>query len=1224
MASSPLYDIFDPDEELRRKAELHRLLTGERMSLTDLMPEEEKTSLLGRLSNLGSSGLATVGWIFDTPGAIVRGALSGGPSKALSALWESSDDRVDGRELLRQYGLVGEEDNWSNWAGSLAAEALLDPLTYVNPFAIAGRGALTNTGKVLQRSGMLEDAALYANRQGKGIREYLRNATGEDVLQAYVGSNPTLTASTRQAAEDAARQQFADAASAIGVSVDDLLGQKAAGSLEFRLPFAKRGYNVSLTGGKLGDFAARRLDQLGEGLKTNPITGGLVNRARALFDTSVMGAVDPADQWRNREAFASTTARQRAIRGELEKLRQDAMAVTDESLGPELSDFNSVRIQNAIADLVEAGGDVNKLIDAEAGAAVLGTPAWRAVFEDYSARTQNAMNEAVERGLKLPANVGEGDTQFFPSQSVWFEDAMPPEIRDAITGETLGGREARRYTKGARALSIEDNMGRSRNPSYDLPMRRQSLRQLMTNQDGVLSGKALQDRLIAATDAEIPGIIDEAWASLDFAKAGKMGTLYGSVQDRVLKAEAKLAKITEALGKSGIDPAVKRGLEKAEKEAAEAVEVGKAELIRRKKELGGRLLRNADRQFAEKGFGLFDRPVIEDMMRYDLGRARASENAKVIEAELRKASQLDSADQFAGGGYVSIEDAARQLGFDERRMMQRLEAEGLSGRSVSQSKIDSLAQLAPTTGTTSEGPLASSFRKFTNMFKVGALANPAYHSRNAYSGNFATMTQGLTSNPLTIIANAIAGARATSGTTDWLLARARKTPRYQRVAQEYRRLNPAASAAEVDAEILRQFNADAARNGIAQPGELADFAGIAPAGERTSFVGEGFTPFKWFGKGSDFARGLKDWTTVRGVDVTGMLTGNQRPGPAVTRNPVLELHERVGRRVEDANRFGAYLTALQKGYSPDAAAEVVYRSQVDYRPSAFTAGEQKLKGYMPFYSYTRGITPLIAENMLYRPGGLQQQSIRAITRGGQGDEEYFVPEHLRQSAAIPIPGATPGEGIQRFVTNIDLPYAGVLNLFSPGVGGSATERVLDSARRTGMNIAGQLNPLYKLPLEYLFNRQLYTGRELSDLYSVLEQDIGPLGRPLENAFVNLFPGGSKLDALYRASKDDRITSGAAWTKGLVNTLTGIKFTDVDQEKARSRAARDVLTKILDTTAGAKVYENITVPEQVLAEMPPEQQQLYLLYRIMQSEAAKRARERKAAATQDPLAILGVQ
>ena len=37
-------------------------------------------------------------------------------------------------------------------------------------------------------------------------------------------------------------------------------------------------------------------------------------------------------------------------------------------------------------------------------------------------------------------------------------------------------------------------------------------------------------------------------------------------------------------------------------------------------------------------------------------------------------------------------------------------------------------------------------------------------------------------------------------------------------------------------------------------------------------------------------------------------------------------------------------------------------------------------------------------------------------------------------------------------------------------------------------------------------------------------------------------------------------------------------------------------------------------------MPQEQQRLYLLYRVLQSEAAKKARERKAAL--DPLQVLG--
>ena len=296
MATSPLYDIYDPDGELRRQAELRRILTGERASLSDMLPEEEKRSMLGRLADAGTSGLGAIGWLFDTPGAVLRGALSGGPAKALSAFGETSDERVSGRELLRQYGLVGDEDNWSNFGAGLAGEILLDPLLYLNPFALLGRGAVTTTGKALQRAGVLEDAALLANRNDQGIRQYLRSNTGESILDAYAAGD----VSRRQAVQ----QKFEDAASALGADPAELLQRRAAGSMEFRVPGFQRGYDVSLTGGYLGDAVAPFLDRVGKASKTSPILGPLVNRTTAFFDRSVKGAVDPDAQWRNREAFS--------------------------------------------------------------------------------------------------------------------------------------------------------------------------------------------------------------------------------------------------------------------------------------------------------------------------------------------------------------------------------------------------------------------------------------------------------------------------------------------------------------------------------------------------------------------------------------------------------------------------------------------------------------------------------------------------------------------------------------------------------------------------------------------------------------------------------------------------------------------------------------------------------------------------------------------------------
>jgi hypothetical protein len=89
-------------------------------------------------------------------------------------------------------------------------------------------------------------------------------------------------------------------------------------------------------------------------------------------------------------------------------------------------------------------------------------------------------------------------------------------------------------------------------------------------------------------------------------------------------------------------------------------------------------------------------------------------------------------------------------------------------------------------------------------------------------------------------------------------------------------------------------------------------------------------------------------------------------------------------------------------------------------------------------------------------------------------------------------------------------------------------------------------------------------------------------------------------------------------------LAGVKLTDVDAERTKQLAARDMLNKLLTTVPGVRTYENLTVPEDVLRAMPKEQRDRYLLYKIIQNEAAKRARDKKKAELAlDPLQMLGV-
>jgi hypothetical protein len=348
------------------------------------------------------------------------------------------------------------------------------------------------------------------------------------------------------------------------------------------------------------------------------------------------------------------------------------------------------------------------------------------------------------------------------------------------------------------------------------------------------------------------------------------------------------------------------------------------------------------------------------------------------------------------------------------------------------------------------------------------------------------------------------------------------------------------------------------------------------------------------------------------------------------RNPILELGDRAAETTDAGNRYGVYLNQIRKGASPSEAMRIANLTQVNYAADAFTNLERDvLKRIAPFYSYSRGIAPLITDQLVNRPAGLMGASVRAINRAGEPSEEAFVPDYLRQSAAIPVPRGLPffgldeGSRLQRFLTNIDLPYESVINLVTPGTGNTITEKVGNTLQKTALNLLGQTNPLIKGPLEMATNRQFYSGRQLSDLYSVFEQTLGAPGRTLEQIAVNA-PGGSRLIGTYRQLADDRLTPAEKLSKFAVNALTGLKFQDVDQERTRQLAARDMLNQLLSSTPGVRTYENITVPEDVLRSMPREQQQQYLLYKVIQAEAAKRGRDRKRReAAIDPLQVLGL-
>ena len=637
------------------------------------------------------------------------------------------------------------------------------------------------------------------------------------------------------------------------------------------------------------------------------------------------------------------------------------------------------------------------------------------------------------------------------------------------------------------------------------------------------------------------------------------------------------------------------------------------------------LLMKADTQFADQGVGIFDTPSWNNAYRYESGQAENLANADQLFDMLVRRTDPAAAAQVRGGQSISLAEAAQELGFDRNAFRQRWLAEAPPALrrnprdlSIPRRLVDAMKVLTPQTRLAApERGVVNALDNFTRLFKTGALTSPAFHVRNLYSGLYNAATHGVF-NPL----DAYAAWRASQGNYEPLARRLANTPGFANLSpdERARRLLAAAGGQRITSGSVIEDISD-----ISDPSTIPGmYAGSGPN------IAESTRNALYQGARANAANRtwgnfFTDLFSTRGVGIT-------REARPYQTNPVLALNDAVGGRVEDTIRLGAFLNQIRKGVDPAVAGDITRLAALDYSPQAFSSFERNvMKRAAPFYSFQRQILPSIADNILYRPGGLQGQTIRAVTRGTEPSGDNIVPEHLRHSAAIQLPegwpsifGGEPAEGLQRYMNNIDLPFESTLNLFTPGVGTTYTSAVADSLGKTASNVLGQANPLAKYLIESVTNRQLYTGRELSDLYSVLEQDLGPIGRPLEQAVVNLVPFGARGVGLYRQLNDDRLERGDAIAKAAFNLLAGVKLTDVDEDRVKRQAARNMLNQILETTPGVRTYENITVPEDVLRQMPEEQRRMYLLYRVIQADAAKRARERKKQeAALDPLQVLGV-
>lgn len=199
-------------------------------------------AIIDRLLETGMGGVELAANVLDTPGSIARGLLAGDPGRAFGGVFDP-EQRVTGRELGQQYGLLGKNQPGLDWGdvGGFGLEVLTDPLTYT------GIGLLTKGGQAAKAGGTLSKGIV--NQIANGERSLLSFGLPLTQGAEFTGQ---AAAKTAEGIGAAARKPF-DA-------TDNLLGL-----LGYDKPIAN----------------------------TAEKTGRL---ARSLFDQRVMGRLDPREQ----------------------------------------------------------------------------------------------------------------------------------------------------------------------------------------------------------------------------------------------------------------------------------------------------------------------------------------------------------------------------------------------------------------------------------------------------------------------------------------------------------------------------------------------------------------------------------------------------------------------------------------------------------------------------------------------------------------------------------------------------------------------------------------------------------------------------------------------------------------------------------------------------------------------------------------------------------------
>lgn len=325
------------------------------------------------------------------------------------------------------------------------------------------------------------------------------------------------------------------------------------------------------------------------------------------------------------------------------------------------------------------------------------------------------------------------------------------------------------------------------------------------------------------------------------------------------------------------------------------------------------------------------------------------------------------------------------------------------------------------------------------------------------------------------------------------------------------------------------------------------------------------------------------WERVKGVGQSAKDSGVGGTLKATfdTKNSLIQMMTDGGQAIEDFVRTNHYVGLRKQGWEPKAAAQEVMKYQIDYRNLSATERSVMRRLY-PWYAFSRGTLPTILEDLIDKPGKIAGP-LRAVT-GGRPQGE-FVPEYIGEGAALPV-GANE-DGSQRYVSSFGLPIEDE----SFKALGSLLKGDLGRAMEQGL---GMTFPWIKAPLEFAFDKQLYSGRPLSDLRPYEFASLGGLldekqARMLTQIAANT-PASRTLSTINKVLDERKDPAIQA-----LNLATGVRVTDVDADRAYNAAITKIIGDQLLGQPGVRSRQEVYVPLDSIPKLSPAYAKRYALY-----------------------------